>query len=313
MEHGLSAFFPSSRIITIGGGKGGVGKSTVAAGIAIQLAELKKQVILVDADLGGANLHLCMGIRYPERSLSDFISGAIPDIHNVVINTPVPLVRLISGASGIYGLTNPSFSHKHNMLSGFKKLNADYIIVNVGAGSDENNIDFFSLAENGIIVVTNEPTSIENAYGFLKNSLLRKLVRLFTADQTVCGIIKNFSNPKKSGFNRIEHLIEKVRAVNPRYGKMADEIHLRYHPRLVVNMVKNADDVGVEASFKKIAKKYLNIDMVYVGYVVYDHAVEKCIKNIQPISHYRESDAYACLRAIAKNISVLETQEHNGE
>src|SRR5512147_3331371 len=94
----LSDVLRKKEIWAIGGGKGGIGKSLITGNIGICLARLKQKVLLVDADLGGANLHTTLGIGVPELTLSDFLNRRIEDINGVVIKTAIPNLSLISGA-----------------------------------------------------------------------------------------------------------------------------------------------------------------------------------------------------------------------
>src|SRR6185436_2717846 len=90
---------PQRQIWSVGGGKGGIGKSLLTASLGWQLAQLGKRVVLVDADLGGANLHPCLGLQNPKRTLGDFIQRRVAQIEDVAVETGQPGLRLVSGAS----------------------------------------------------------------------------------------------------------------------------------------------------------------------------------------------------------------------
>ena len=166
-------------IISIGGGKGGVGKSTISANIGTALSQKGFNVGFIDADLGGANLHLCLGVKRPRVGLQDFIKGNYKSLNEVAVPTLVEKSWLISGASDILELANPNFAQKQKIINNLKKLDADYILVDLGAGSSFHVTDFFAAFPYGIIVTDGLPTSIENAYGYLKNGIIRGMVRLF--------------------------------------------------------------------------------------------------------------------------------------
>jgi flagellar biosynthesis protein FlhG len=289
----------------VGGGKGGIGKSTVAAGIACQLSNLKKEVILVDADLSGANLHLSMGIRYPEKGLNDFISGTVQDLSDIIINTSYPNVRLISGAGSQPEITNLRLLQKQKLLTLLKSLSADYVVIDVGAGADQDNTDFFSLSNHGIVIITNEPSSVENAFSFLKNSILRKFLRLSALNEKLRESILTLSNPKKGGVNRIPELLERIGAIDPECTKSLLEAHRSFRPCLVVNMVRSKFDVQVEANFRAIVKSYLGIHLAYIGYIVYDETVPASVRKIVPLSASSEAPSVRCLSAITRNLVAL--------
>jgi flagellar biosynthesis protein FlhG len=289
-------------IFSVGGGKGGIGKSTIASGIGCQLGTLGKSVVVVDADLAGPNLHLTMGIRYPEKTLNDFLSGKVTRIEDILLDTPYANVKLIAGATGIADTTDPRLAQKRRLMSAISRLSADAVVVDIGAGADEDNTDFFSLSPYGVVVITNEPTSIENAYGFLKNGLIRRITHLFDDISEIKDTIIRYSNPKLGGYRKIGDIVTATEKLYPDTAEKIRQLLKTYRPVLVVNMVRNRTDVQVEESFRRIVREYLCIDMVYVGYVVYDDAVIQSIRQIKPLSLQRDAKSVACLTAIARNL-----------
>ena len=135
-------------IWAVGGGKGGVGKSVISTLLAFWLVRMGKRTILVDMDLGGANLHTLLGIKSPERTLNDFVTRRYSALEDICIPTPEKKLRLISGASEILSLSNPHFSQKVKIIKNIFKLDADYVILDLGAGTSFNVLDFFLFAHN---------------------------------------------------------------------------------------------------------------------------------------------------------------------
>lgn len=115
------------KIIAVGGGKGGIGKTLVSSSLAIALAEAGTRVILIDADLGGANVHTVMGIHTPEKTLHDFISRKVKSLAEVVIDAPVPGLRLICGAAGSIGMANMEYADKLKLIRHFRRLLAEFV------------------------------------------------------------------------------------------------------------------------------------------------------------------------------------------
>ena len=112
------------QIWSVGGGKGGIGKSILTASLGWQLARMGKRVVLVDADLGGANLHTCLGLPNPEHTLGDFIQRRRDTIEEVLVDTGTPGLRLISGASDFLGAANIKHAQKVRVLNRIKALAA---------------------------------------------------------------------------------------------------------------------------------------------------------------------------------------------
>ncbi|MBN1604086.1 MAG: P-loop NTPase [Chitinispirillaceae bacterium] len=294
-------------IMSIGGGKGGVGKSTITANIGTALTQKGFSVAFVDADLGGANLHLCLGVKRPNAGLQDFMSGRYKQIADILIPTCVPNSVLISGASDILELANPNFSQKQKIIKNLKTIAADFILVDLGAGSDYHVTDFFAAFPFGIIVSDGLPTSIENAYGFLKNGIIRGLVRLFPGKTGLQELIKGFADPvSKRVFSTMDEMLSFLEKDYPgEVTLMKEWIHGR-KTLLVLNMIRSAEDIQIGNRFSEMVKKYLSITLYYIGYVMFAPEIRTSIKELKPLmltgedSHIRE-----CFEAITRNLLVL--------
>ena len=134
----------SPTIWAIGGGKGGVGKSLVSILLGISLARKGKKTMLVDADLGGANLHTLMGIKTPDRTLNDFVTRKYRSIEDICARTSIDNLQIICGASEILSLANPQYTQKNKILQSILKLPADHVLLDLGAGDILQRIGFFS-------------------------------------------------------------------------------------------------------------------------------------------------------------------------
>ena len=113
------------QILAVGGGKGGVGKTLVSLATSLALAELGKTVTLIDADLGGANLHSMLGVHTPGKSLYDFFRNKDMDFSSLVTPTPVPNLNLICGAPGTVGMANIQYWEKLKTIRLFRELDSD--------------------------------------------------------------------------------------------------------------------------------------------------------------------------------------------
>ncbi len=163
------------KLVAVGGGKGGIGKSLVSANLGIALAQKGATVALIDADLGGANLHTCLGVPQPDISLSDFINHRVDKLEGALVPTGVERLQLISGAQDMLDAANPKHGQKARLLRNMRSLDVDFVILDLGAGTAFNVLDFFLAADLGLCVLLPEPTSIENAYRFIKAAFFRRL------------------------------------------------------------------------------------------------------------------------------------------
>ncbi len=158
---------PAAHIIAVTSGKGGVGKSNVAANLAICLRASGKKVVLMDADLGLANLDVILNVR-ARYTLAHLVAGK-RQIEQVIQKGPGG-IRLICGASGLTELTELNEFQRQNLVRELTKLEqqTDYIIIDTGAGISEGVLCFCEAARQTLIVTTPEPTSITDAYAMIK-------------------------------------------------------------------------------------------------------------------------------------------------
>lgn len=269
-------------IWAIGGGKGGVGKSLVTANLSICLALMNFKVVVIDLDLGGANLHTCLGVPIPEYTLSDYLTKKVRSLNSLVTPTPIPNLSIISGAQDNTGMANIKQMHKNRLLSKLPELDADYVILDLGAGTSYNTLDFFIYADRGLLISLPEPTSIENTYRFIKSVYHRKLkmVEDFleigpTLDQAI--------NAKLTSNTLPVDLIKKVHEVNPEVAhKLKNEID-KLRPKLIINQVRTQADADIGHSMKIICKKYFGIQLDYVGHLEYDATVWQSVKKRKPL------------------------------
>jgi flagellar biosynthesis protein FlhG len=294
-------------IITIGSGKGGVGKSSMVANIGTLLAHNGHNVGFIDADMGGANLHQFLGIRRPAKGLQDFLAGREPDLKSVVIETSVPNTWLISGASDILELANPRFGQKQKIITQLKKLTADYILIDLGAGADTNVVDFFAAFPIGILVTDSLPTSIENAYGYLKNGIIRGVSRLFPGRNDIKGFIRRFSDPRvEGGFITFTDFIQALRAALPREAEQITDWLIARRTFFIMNMVKNQEDVVIGKRFTDIVKKYLSIKLYFIGSMVATPDIPRSIREMKPALDCNPSEqTNSCITGIVNNLLAL--------
>jgi flagellar biosynthesis protein FlhG len=157
----------STRVVAVTSGKGGVGKTSLTVNLAVTLARLGKQVIILDCDLGTANVDVMLGM-HPRYSLQHVLSRQ----HTLeeVMSTGPHGIRVISGGSGFSELANLSDSRRDELLSAFAALDgqADVLLLDTGAGISANVLRFVVAAGEAIVVTTPEPTAVTDAYALIK-------------------------------------------------------------------------------------------------------------------------------------------------
>ncbi len=271
------------QIWAVGGGKGGVGKSLIASSLGISLARLNQKVLAIDLDLGGANLHTALGVDLPKQSLSDFLTERTRELEDCISPTGIPNLSLISGAQDAVGVANVGPKEKLKLLQKLRNVDADYVIIDLGAGTSYNTMDFFLYADVGVIALLPEPTSIENAYRFIKAAYYRRLWHSPSL-RDVRHLIEMAMDPRnKLGIKSPSDLFREVNQANPGSAMALKREIEKFRPKLVVNQARTQTDVDIGFSVKTVCKKYFGTEMDYVGYLDYDSAVWQAVRRKRPL------------------------------
>ncbi|MDZ7267237.1 MAG: P-loop NTPase [candidate division KSB1 bacterium] len=271
------------RIIAVGGGKGGVGKTVLTASLGVGLASLGREVVLVDADLGGANLHTVMGMLEPERTFHDFYTLKVDHLNDIALPTPIAGLRLISGACGTLGLANPKYAQKLRFIKQLRSIPADFILLDLGAGSSYNVIDFFLAADEGIVVTNPEPTAIQECFNFLRVCQLRRLRLAFQDNPAVTAILNDEEVDKPGRLNlTTSQLLDKVRAAAPEAGRLMQTMVESQRVKLILNMVREKDDLKEGLAIQTAAAELLALEVDYLGFVSHDPAVRTAVRELKP-------------------------------
>lgn len=155
------------KVLTVTGGKGGVGKTNVATNLAIALAQLGRRVMLLDADLGLANVDVLLGLQ-PRCTLADVLRGE-RSLADVIITGPAG-IRVVPGASGIAELADLGAAGQAGLINSFSELteDLDLLVIDTAAGISSSVLRFCAAASDVLVVVCDEPSSITDAYALIK-------------------------------------------------------------------------------------------------------------------------------------------------
>jgi flagellar biosynthesis protein FlhG len=292
------------KLWSIGGGKGGIGKSMVTLGLGVSLARLGKRVILIDGDLGGANLHTLMGVRYPHVTLEHFLTKKVDRLEDTIIETPVEGIGLICGADDLLGAANPTYSQKIRLLNQIEALPAQYVLLDLGAGTSFNTLDFFNYSGGKITLLTSQAPSLQNAYGFIKSALYRKLSRDFAKDDEVLQLLYQGGEAgKEGGSQSMLDLLNYMEEAKPEKHARLSQALSDFHLFLVVNMVKSNADLKSPEIISSVCRDFLSIEPDILGQVPFDSGVEAAISRMVPFPlHQKKSKAMTGLDQIALRI-----------
>ena len=290
-------------IIPIGGGKGGVGKSFIAASLGALIAEQGPTVVLIDLDLGASNLHTVLGIRTPATGLGDFLNKQVPELEDAAVSTPIDNLLLISSCQCSVEIANLYYAQKLKLINAIRKLPFDYVLIDLGAGTNFNTLDFFLTTNKGLVICTPEPTSVENCFRFIKAVYLRRIKQIIKQHDFDPIVKASVSDQGKKIFSSSElikhveqHDPEKLAELKTRIGK--------FEFKFLLNQLRRDADAALGRKIQTVCNRHFYSPFEFVGNVRFDEYVHKAVYQKKMfVTHYPESTAAVELKTIAEQIS----------
>ena len=266
-----------ARIVSIASGKGGVGKSVVAANLALLLVKKGHQVVLADLDIGGADSHILFGLLNPPLTLTDFLDRRVESLEQIAQTIPgFAGLRIIPGTGDTLGTANMAYSKKKRLIRHFQEIQADVIIVDIGAGTSYHALDFFLMADHHLAVATPDPTSVLDLYRFIKLAAIRRVLSMFLAQDVMAEGLAD------RDFSSVEEVLD-VAGKTDEAGRGIAEMTLQaFQPALVLNRISGRSRVNV-LQLKKLLKEYVGGDLTLLGEIPDDPAMERAVRNYLPV------------------------------
>lgn len=300
----------AARVIPFGGGKGGVGKTFLVANLAASLARAGYKVVAVDADLEGANLHTCLGVREPPCSLSDYVAQRQDDVAKLVLDTEIPHLSILAGTHANASAPQPSQQRRIELLAALRRLKADFVLIDLGAGTHPAVMDYFMVGDDGVLVIAPEPTSVENAYAFLRAAFYRRLRLAMLSLEGRKLVTLAMDQRNERGIRTPFDLLREIELADPEEGARFAETMRAFRPQLVINEARTADDIRLGFSIRSVCRKYFGIEADYLGYVNHDEAALRAARARElVVLASPKSDAAIYVERMARKLAQQRTAQ----
>ena len=292
-----------AKIYPIGGGKGGVGKSFITASLGALIAKWGKKVVIIDLDLGASNLHTLLGMQSPNIGLNSFLDKTVQDLESAAVSTSIPNLFLISSSHCYMEIANLFYAHKVKIIEAIKKLPFDYVFLDLGPGTNFNMLDFFLTSEEGILICTPEPTSIENSFRFIKTIYYRKLKQMIKK-HIFNALQKDFSEDAVKPGTTPSDIIEIALKHDPeKEGHLRSQLS-KFKFKFIFNQFRNNLDATLGNQFETICNRHFYSFFEFLGYVSFDGRIQDAIFSKTLYVHrYPHTQSAADLKNIAAKIT----------
>lgn len=292
-----------SNIWSIGGGKGGSGKSFFAGNLGMLLARKGFRTLLIDADLGAANLHTIIGVPHPEKSLSDFIHKKAGTLEETVVPTHTPNLFLISGAMNSLDVANLAYEQKMKLLRHIARLSYEYVLLDLGAGTSFNTIDPFMISSAGIFIATPEPTSIENIYRLIRSVYFRKIRQVIRTHDFRVLVEEAEKRSRSAAVSHPDLLLQMVKELNPEKGDVLERELQAFQFRLAINQLRKQDNPRTGELICKIIERHLGLRISFAGNISFDDRVHDSVcRKVSFVDRFPYTQTALDLRACCKTL-----------
>ncbi len=260
-------------IYPVAGGKGGIGKSFITANLGWLLAKKRKTVLLADLDLGSANLHTLLGIQDTGGGLNSFLNKTAASIMETIVPCQIPGLFLLSAEKCSMEAANLPYAQTQKIINAITRLPFDIVLLDLGAGTHFNTLDFFLTSTDVILVFTTEPTSIESGVRFIQTVYFRKLKQLLKHHRMNTAT-KNLDPSSAPSLTDIINLLSSEREDK---GRALLESLRKISFKLVINQTRNPDADRTGDVLIKLCRRHFYSRFDLIGTIDYDEKSREAI------------------------------------
>jgi len=332
------------RIVAVSGAKGGVGKTILASNLALYLATIGRRVVLADTDVEGANVHTVLGLTRPdaeriaasraemEALASERDSGDGANGHGHahghghgneighgrghgrgrgeeplrLIDTNVPGLRLLDAAVDTPALGAARRLRRARLLGRMRELDTDYVVVDLGSGTESTLLDFYLAADLSVYVTSPEPTALENTYRFLRGLFARAVLKA-APDRAVRHSVAERLR-RLGGAPAPLDLVRWLETEEDSLAILARATMETLEPRVILNQTRLRADLELGDSMRSALRRRHGLTIDYLGHVDYDDTVWSCVRMRRPLLvESPGTKASKSIEKIARRILAIDT------
>jgi flagellar biosynthesis protein FlhG len=267
--------------VAVGGGKGGVGKSVVALNLALSIAKLGGRVIVVDADLGSANLHTMLGIDRPGLTLQALLDGRVKDLSEVVLPTGYANLQLVPGSVAVPGAANLHHGRKQKLLRQLEQLDCEVVVIDCGAGIHYNTVDLFTAADMQLLVASPQLVSLQNAYGFLKASVYRML-RQHAQELNKAELVETATD--QTEVETVAKLLVAISDDDPMLTKSLADLLDNLNFAVIGNQLVDPKEYNALRALSRMIRDFLCVDAPVLGVLMRRERIHNAVSRRRPFA-----------------------------
>jgi flagellar biosynthesis protein FlhG len=256
-------------------------------------------------DLGAPNLHTFLGIRDPKTGINDFLDKTVKNLAHTAIPTEIPNLFIICSMNCSLEIANLFYAQKLKIIRAIQNLPFDYIILDLGAGTNFNTLDFFITSDEGLFVLTPEPTSIENTLRFIKSVYNRKLKHILK-QRVFNMIVKEFIEKSRDVTIKLADIIDYVIEHDPDKGKILHAKLTESKFKIILNEFRKQISPTLGEKIEKVCNRHFYSKFQFLGNVSYDDSVHHSVfsKGIY-IKKHPYAPAATDLQLIARKLKEI--------
>lgn len=279
------AFFFKPPICSIVSGKGGVGRSFITSSLGITFAKMGLNVVLLDFDFNGANLHSWLGQNPTVPTLGDYFKNENLTLKDLLKPTVLDKLKIIHGFWPTWGFFNLNPELIAKCLSELKNLSADIVLIDLGAGLSPFQWELLKASDQKILITTPEPISIERTYRWVEKFVVQFLKERNKESFSEDGLFEHW----KDRIEKKHKLFQMREYIETEFNKKKDPIlkeginSLIGPLHMILNQSRSFEDEQLGTSIKSVFNKYYFTQLNCMGHIQYDNSVWQCARQKDPV------------------------------